>query len=133
MVRRYHHNQGLHDLFLRMLYADSPFHSFRHSLSSSLSLNSVVDDHDKEDQIVFRSYRVENFELDQDMGLLKSLYICVSVIASATSNRSSTHALVPEPSDPIDYAEDDSAVQLPPSRHVDYLSHNWEEEDIWSS
>ena len=30
-------------------------------------------------------------------------------------------------------AEDDIAVRSHPSRHVDYLSHDWREEDIWSS
>lgn len=30
-------------------------------------------------------------------------------------------------------AEDDIALKPQPSRHVDYLSHNWREEDIWSS
>jgi len=30
-------------------------------------------------------------------------------------------------------AEDDTAVKQAPSRHVDYLSHDWKEEDIWSS
>jgi hypothetical protein len=30
-------------------------------------------------------------------------------------------------------AEDDTAVKQAPSRHVDYLSHDWREEDIWSS
>lgn len=30
-------------------------------------------------------------------------------------------------------AEDDTAVKQEPSRHVDYLSHEWKEEDIWSS
>jgi len=28
---------------------------------------------------------------------------------------------------------DDTAVKRQPSRHVDYLSHDWKEEDIWSS
>ncbi|KAK4452989.1 hypotheticall protein [Podospora aff. communis PSN243] len=32
-----------------------------------------------------------------------------------------------------DRAEDDIAIRAMPSRHVDYLSHNWREEDIWSS
>ncbi|CAG9995976.1 unnamed protein product [Clonostachys byssicola] len=31
------------------------------------------------------------------------------------------------------HAEDDTAVCSRPSRHVDYLSHDWKEEDIWSS
>jgi hypothetical protein len=30
-------------------------------------------------------------------------------------------------------AEDDTAIKQEPSRHVDYLSHEWREEDIWSS
>ncbi|KAJ5622797.1 hypothetical protein N7490_011402 [Penicillium lividum] len=30
-------------------------------------------------------------------------------------------------------AADDSSVEDEPSRHVDYLSHDWREEDIWSS
>jgi hypothetical protein len=30
-------------------------------------------------------------------------------------------------------AEDDSAIRPQPSRLVDYLSHNWREEDIWAS
>jgi Fungal protein of unknown function (DUF1752) len=30
-------------------------------------------------------------------------------------------------------AEDDTSVKQEPSRHVDYLSHDWKEEDIWSS
>lgn len=31
------------------------------------------------------------------------------------------------------HSEDDSAVRAEPSRHVDYLSYEWKEEDIWSS
>lgn len=30
-------------------------------------------------------------------------------------------------------AGDDSAIESEPTRHVDYLSHNWKEEDIWAS
>lgn len=33
----------------------------------------------------------------------------------------------------LDRAEDDINVRPMPSRHVDYLSHNWREEDIWES
>ncbi|KAM5356217.1 hypothetical protein ACJ41O_002863 [Fusarium nematophilum] len=32
-----------------------------------------------------------------------------------------------------EHAEDDTAVSSRPSRQVDYLSHDWREEDIWSS
>ncbi|KAL5631010.1 hypothetical protein BROUX41_000882 [Berkeleyomyces rouxiae] len=38
------------------------------------------------------------------------------------------------PQSPILFnSEDDTAVRAVPSRHVDYLSHDWREEDIWSS
>lgn len=30
-------------------------------------------------------------------------------------------------------AADDTSVEAEPSRHVDYLSHDWREEDIWAS
>ena len=30
-------------------------------------------------------------------------------------------------------AVDDTALEVEPSRHVDYLSHEWREEDLWSS
>ena len=41
----------------------------------------------------------------------------------------------PKPDTPEfpEHAEDDTAVSTRPSRQVDYLSHNWREEDIWSS
>lgn len=32
-----------------------------------------------------------------------------------------------------EHTKDDMAISNRPSRHVDYLSHNWKEEDIWSS
>lgn len=35
--------------------------------------------------------------------------------------------------DPLPISEDDSAVRKEPSHHVDYLSYEWREEDIWSS
>ncbi|KAK4242353.1 hypothetical protein C8A03DRAFT_11470 [Achaetomium macrosporum] len=35
--------------------------------------------------------------------------------------------------DILERAEDDISVRAQPSRHVDYFSHDWREEDIWSS
>ncbi len=40
---------------------------------------------------------------------------------------------LPETTDVMVAAEDDIAVCEEPSRHVDYLSHDWSEEDIWAS
>ncbi|KAJ2973407.1 hypothetical protein NQ176_g6626 [Zarea fungicola] len=39
----------------------------------------------------------------------------------------------PETPELTEYAEDDTAFATNPSRQVDYLSHNWREEDIWTS
>lgn len=33
----------------------------------------------------------------------------------------------------LEHAEDDTALRHHPTHHVDYLSHDWKEEDIWSS
>ncbi|KAF2808603.1 uncharacterized protein BDZ99DRAFT_390397 [Mytilinidion resinicola] len=35
--------------------------------------------------------------------------------------------------EPLPKSEDDTAIKHEPSQHVDYLSHDWQEEDIWSS
>jgi len=49
-------------------------------------------------------------------------------------NTTSTGTSRPETPDLFfEHAEDDSAVRAQPSRHVDYLSHDWKEEDIWES
>lgn len=57
-----------------------------------------------------------------------------SYTVSPTSNDDeSADASSPGSPNIVDHAEDDSAVRKHPSRHVDYLSHNWKEEDIWSS
>jgi hypothetical protein len=37
------------------------------------------------------------------------------------------------PTCPAAPAVDDTSIEDEPSRHVDYLSHDWKEEDIWSS
>ncbi|KID94451.1 HEX2 protein-like protein, partial [Metarhizium majus ARSEF 297] len=44
-------------------------------------------------------------------------------------------AVSPRPETPgiTERAKDDAAVSSRPSRQVDYLSHDWKEEDIWSS
>jgi fibrillarin-like rRNA methylase len=34
---------------------------------------------------------------------------------------------------PTPTVADDTMIREEPSRHVDYLSHDWREEDIWAS
>ena len=50
--------------------------------------------------------------------------------ADQDSTESTSRPGTPEYSE---HAEDDTAVTARPSRQVDYLSHEWREEDIWSS
>ncbi|KAK4997941.1 protein phosphatase regulator, partial [Elasticomyces elasticus] len=47
---------------------------------------------------------------------------------SATTGSTRSDSPLPTPT-----VADDSALKHEPSRHVDYLSHDWREEDIWSS
>lgn len=55
--------------------------------------------------------------------------------ASSSGNDTSTTASIPQTPDLWETvpAADDTAVGVQPTRHVDYLSHEWREEDIWSS
>jgi hypothetical protein len=50
-----------------------------------------------------------------------------------TPNSTPIKGLRPQSLYPADYAKDDTAVRIRPWRNVDYLSHSWKEEDIWSS
>ncbi|CZR56624.1 uncharacterized protein PAC_06513 [Phialocephala subalpina] len=55
---------------------------------------------------------------------------------SSTSNSSSSSNSRPEspvPAERVEHTKDDTMVRDQPSRNVDYLCHDWEEEDIWSS
>ncbi|KAJ2900165.1 uncharacterized protein MKZ38_002579 [Zalerion maritima] len=56
-----------------------------------------------------------------------------SYTVSSNELESSTVASTPTSPDVVPKGFDDIAVQATPSHHVDYLSHNWREEDIWAS
>lgn len=56
-----------------------------------------------------------------------------SYSASPNDQDMSTSTSRPGSPDLLERAEDDINIRAQPSRHVDYLSHNWREEDIWSS
>ncbi|QIW98034.1 hypothetical protein AMS68_003552 [Peltaster fructicola] len=47
--------------------------------------------------------------------------------------QASTDTTISDTSLPTPTVVDDTAVGQQPSQHVDYLSHNWREEDVWSS
>jgi hypothetical protein len=92
------------------------------------------DDDDVDDQISFPSYDdVGYYEQEEDLEPLPSPRTGDSYTVSPNSDSTSTNASRPESPEAVEHAEDDTAVRTQPSRHVDYLSHNWKEEDIWSS
>jgi hypothetical protein len=95
---------------------------------SSLSLNATPEEGD--DEIILPSYdsgpETHTAKVQSNDG----------VAPNSTSEKSNSH------SDQIDadvtttaprIAGDDSSIQDEPERHVDYLSHQWREEDIWAS
>ncbi|KAI1105254.1 hypothetical protein F4804DRAFT_350999 [Jackrogersella minutella] len=56
-----------------------------------------------------------------------------SYTVSPTDPDTSVTTSRPGSPDTLERAEDDTAVEHHPTHHVDYLSHDWREEDIWSS
>ncbi|KAK3310382.1 uncharacterized protein B0T15DRAFT_36146 [Chaetomium strumarium] len=56
-----------------------------------------------------------------------------SDVASPHEQHEWVAASRPGSPDILERAEDDISVRAQPSRHVDYFSHDWREEDIWSS
>jgi hypothetical protein len=99
----------------------------------NLSLDAGGKGHDDSGQITFPSDNVPYYGQVEDLEPPASLWIGDSYAPSPTPNNSSTNLLTPESSDSFEYAKDDIAVRKQPSRNVDYLSHDWKEEDIWSS
>ncbi|BDD59115.1 hypothetical protein MAP00_004354 [Monascus purpureus] len=98
-------------------------YSYTPTTISSLSLNADYEhehehEHQREDEdeIVFPSYDSQRWSNDE----LKELHDEneMSTDSSATLNS---------------LAADDTSIEVEPSRHVDYLSHLWKEEDIWAS
>jgi hypothetical protein len=114
--------------------------SFQSTPSSSLSLEtrfdtSSDDDEDDDEGLAFPAYRSAKPHLGGEGG-----------VATQEQPSNPTQANRPPPSptefrqeppmstaDPLPVSEDDTAVRMEPSQHVDYLSHEWKEEDIWSS
>ncbi len=57
----------------------------------------------------------------------------LDAVAKSASNSALVKPAYPLNLDARLAAGDDTAIENEPTRHVDYLSHNWKEEDIWAS
>jgi len=115
------------------LRADYTAPSCSSAAADTLSLDASWKDHDDKSQIIFPFYDVRYYGQGEDLEPPASHWIGDSHTASPASHSISTNASTLEFPDPVEYAEDDTTVRTQPSRNVDYLSHNWTEEEIWSS
>jgi len=112
-------------------YASTPATSL--SLDGQYEDEGLNQDHDSlllseyADNPYFMFDDSEDFETDLNPHQSESSY--------AISPPDDTPPSITRPASPVagEHAEDDTAVKQHPTQHVDYLSHNWREEDIWSS
>jgi hypothetical protein len=112
------HSRNVHARSITLLYAASP--------SSKLQLDVGAE----EGQTAFHSYHdTEYYGHVNDLQHLESLQIHDSSTVSLTSK----NALADDSTQKIEYAEDDTVARVQPFRHVDYLSHSWKEDDLWTS
>lgn len=111
---------------------NSPLHT------PTLSIGTECDeDEDEKDQIILLAYdKVGYCKQAIDLAPPASPRTNDSYTVSAVHNSNLTNSSRPDsPVSPEHFkrAEDDTTVQDQPSQYVDYLSYDWEEEDIWSS
>ena len=116
------------------LFADSTGALCSLTPPRGLSLDTSREDQGDEDTILFTPYHAVRYHSQvENLELPASLWTGDSNSVSLTSTGTSTSVSRPESPVPTGYAEDDTAVRTQATKHVDYLSYNWKEEDIWSS
>ncbi|MCJ1474340.1 hypothetical protein MMC13_002998 [Lambiella insularis] len=108
--------------------------SYTSTPSSSLSLDESCD-FDDEDDIQFPSYDDSSSSSVIEAAAPPSSpdLKAVEDDTAATPHRTESTVFDLDALGVPQVAGDDTAVKVEPSRHVDYLSHTWKEEDIWSS
>jgi hypothetical protein len=121
------------------VHAESAGLSCSSTLANNFSLGPDIDGDDQlgnaaRVHIVFPQYEDTGyFNHVEDLEPPPSPRTGHSYTASPNDQDVSTSTSRPGSPELEDRAEDDIAIKAMPSRHVDYLSHNWREEDIWSS
>lgn len=104
--------------------------SAKSSTTSSLSLDTRFDDSSSEDgELSFPTY-VRCVQYADNQEAPPSSPMETAPVPPPTDTPTVAPASTP---DQVHISEDDSAVRPEPRHHVDYLSHEWKEEDIWSS
>ncbi|MCJ1271832.1 hypothetical protein MMC22_011737 [Lobaria immixta] len=119
--------------FAQPEYSNQP--SYTSTPLSSLSLEEQCST-DEED-IIFPSYDDDGDNADELEHDLESHTVPERISSNTLTRPASDSCLArsshPDPPDRQLTAGDDTALRREPTRQVDYLSHNWKEEDIWSS
>lgn len=120
-------------------FTSTPSSSF--SLNESFRVEEDSDDNDDsdDDEIKFPSFddgptyqAMRKSKLDLEPHKSPDL-ISSDTITPSASESSVTTPTLHDFHDPQITAGDDTAVKREPTKQVDYFSHNWKEEDIWSS
>ncbi|KAH7123698.1 hypothetical protein B0J11DRAFT_550551 [Dendryphion nanum] len=129
------------DLRSSVSLSSSRTSSFQSTPASSLSLETRldeesdqddVDDDDDDDGLSFPSYSTgQRYKKTDSHEAPPSSPIMINRPPTSSADSYESSAATPDPLATI--SEDDTAVRFEPSQHVDYLSHEWKEEDIWSS
>jgi Fungal protein of unknown function (DUF1752) len=97
--------------------------STRISLSSRASCPD--EDDSGEDRILFPSY--------DDVGYYGQHGDSKSPVSNAFPENETPSIVSEDPLSPIERPDDDTAIRIVPTRHVDYLSHDWTEQDLCAS
>ena len=101
--------------------------SFASDLTGALSIDTSID---ADDSLSYPSYNPTSYFDPEDLEPPPSPRTINSYSVPSPTASDSTPNNTPD--GPIT-AGDDTTIQQEPSRHVDYLSHEWKEEDVWSS
>ncbi|KFA64168.1 hypothetical protein S40285_00814 [Stachybotrys chlorohalonatus IBT 40285] len=128
----------------RTIHADSSDFSYASTPASNFSIASDFDDalaidETTDNPFVFPSYDQQKLFINPDIQSEYNLEPPSSPRSggswTVSSGEQDTSEDTSRPGTPEfgEHAEDDSAVTSRPTRQVDYLSHEWREEDIWSS
>ncbi|KAL8688820.1 MAG: hypothetical protein Q9218_005360 [Villophora microphyllina] len=107
--------------------------SYTSTPSSSLSLDEDCSEEDED--INFPSYQGDSYQApNQEDEPPNTPEECASQIVTPSEDlHDPVDAATVTKLGPSGSAGDDMDIKREPTRHVDYLSHNWKEEDIWSS
>lgn len=119
--------------------SDSSNLSYPSTPASTLSLDGSSYDFDMRDKLL-DDRSLGDFEDAAYYAHLEDLEPPISphtggsyTVSPTEPDMSSADTSRPHSPDVVEHAEDDTAAKHHPTQHVDYLSHNWKEEDIWSS